>query len=215
MCACSSKRVLMSIGCPTRTTPSGPAASEQGIGSAELSRGRASLIARSVAGADSRLKPLVEATSRPVDARVRIIHLLPGYWLEHLSPTTGVRHVGMAPGRPTRLPQKWLPALARMDHLCVPSAHNRGGAARRAGAPSGRNSGPASLSRDAAAAAARAPRRAREIPRHPVRTTPCSTRSTPGPRANALRRSSTASCAASAGGPRRAHRQDQPRSPVR
>jgi len=96
----------------------------QPIGNAELSRGRASLIARSVAGAESRLKPLVEATSLPVDARVRIIHLLPGYWLEHLSPMTGVRHIGMTTWETDRLPQTWLPALARMDHLCVPSAHN-------------------------------------------------------------------------------------------
>src|SRR5271165_5347944 len=37
-----------------------------GIGDIDLSRGRAGLIARSVAGAESRLRPLVEATSRPV-----------------------------------------------------------------------------------------------------------------------------------------------------
>ena len=96
----------------------------EGIGSAELSRGRASLIARSVAGADSRLKPLVEATSRPVDAIVRIIHLVPGYWLEHLNPTIGVRHVGIGTWETDTLIRKWVPALARMDHLCVPSAHN-------------------------------------------------------------------------------------------
>ena len=35
----------------------------QPFGAAELSRGRASLIARGLASADSRLKPLVEATS--------------------------------------------------------------------------------------------------------------------------------------------------------
>jgi glycosyltransferase involved in cell wall biosynthesis len=95
------------------------------IGNAELSRGRAGLIARSVAGAESRLKPLVEATSRPVDARIRMIHLLPGYWLGHINPRTGVRHIGVTTWETDRLPQKWLPALARMDHLCVPSEHNR------------------------------------------------------------------------------------------
>lgn len=95
-----------------------------GIGDAELSRGRASLIARSVAGADSRLKPLVEATSRPVDARIRIIHLVPGHWLQHLSPVRGVRHVGIGTWETDAIIQRWVPALARMDHLCVPSAHN-------------------------------------------------------------------------------------------
>jgi glycosyltransferase involved in cell wall biosynthesis len=96
----------------------------QTIGAAELSRGRASLIARGVAGAESRLKPLIEATSVPVDARVRIVHLVPGYWRQHLSPMTGVRHIGMTTWETDRLPRKWLPALARMDHICVPSAHN-------------------------------------------------------------------------------------------
>ena len=96
----------------------------EGIGDAELSRGRAGLIARGAAGADSRLKPLVEATSRPVDARVRIIHLVPGYWLEHLSPATGMRHIGMGTWETDTIIQKWIPSLARMDHLCVPSAHN-------------------------------------------------------------------------------------------
>jgi glycosyltransferase involved in cell wall biosynthesis len=94
-------------------------------GNVELSRGRASLIARSVTGAESRLQPLVEATSRPVDARVRIIHLLPPYWPQHLSPMTGVRHVGVTTWETDRLPRKWLPALARMDHLCVPSTHDQ------------------------------------------------------------------------------------------
>jgi hypothetical protein len=94
------------------------------IGGADLSRGRASLIARSIAGADSRLKPLVEATSRPVDASVRIIHLVPGHWLEHLNPTIGVRHVGIGTWETDTLIRKWVPSLARMDHLCVPSAHN-------------------------------------------------------------------------------------------
>jgi len=96
----------------------------QTIGAAELSRGRASLIARGVAGAESRLKPLIEATSLPVDARVRFVHLVPGYWRQHLSPMTGVRHIGMTTWETDRLPRKWLPALARMDHICVPSAHN-------------------------------------------------------------------------------------------
>jgi len=96
----------------------------QVIGGVALGRGRASLIARSVAGADNRLKPLVEATSRPVDARVRIIHVVPGYWSRHLSPMTGVRHIGLFTWETDRLPRKWLPDLARMDHLCVPSAHN-------------------------------------------------------------------------------------------
>ena len=96
-----------------------------GIGDIDLSRGRAGLIARSVAGAESRLRPLVEATSRPVDARVRIIHVVPGYWRRHLSPMTGVRHIGVATWETDRLIRKWLPDLARMDHLCVPSEHNR------------------------------------------------------------------------------------------
>ena len=46
---------------------------------AELSRGRANLIARGVAGADSRLKPLVEATSprsTPVSALSTFARLL-------------------------------------------------------------------------------------------------------------------------------------------
>jgi glycosyltransferase involved in cell wall biosynthesis len=97
----------------------------QPFGAAELSRGRASLIARGLASADSRLKPLVEATSLPVDARVRILHLVPGYWPGHLSPVTGVRHIGVCTWETDRLPLKWLPDLARMDHLCVPSEHNR------------------------------------------------------------------------------------------
>ena len=95
-----------------------------GIGDAELSRGRAGLIARSVAGADSGLKPLIEATSRPVDARVRIIHLVPGYWLEHLSPVAGARHIGIGTWETDTIIRRWVPSLARMDHLCVPSAHN-------------------------------------------------------------------------------------------
>jgi glycosyltransferase involved in cell wall biosynthesis len=97
----------------------------QALGDAELNRGRADLIARSVTGAESRLMPLIKATSRPVDARIRIIHLLPPYWLENLSPMTGVRHIGVTTWETDRLPRKWLPALARMDHLCVPSAHDQ------------------------------------------------------------------------------------------
>jgi glycosyltransferase involved in cell wall biosynthesis len=95
-----------------------------GIGDAELTRGRASLIARSIAGADSGLKPLVEATSRPVRARIRIIHLVPGYWLEHLNPMKEVRHIGIGTWETDRIIERWVPSLARMDHLCVPSAHN-------------------------------------------------------------------------------------------
>jgi glycosyltransferase involved in cell wall biosynthesis len=95
-----------------------------GIGDAELSRGRANLIARSIAGADSGLKPLIEATSRPVDARIRIIHLVPGHWLEHLSPMKGVRHIGIGTWETDTIVRRWVPSLARMDHLCVPSAHN-------------------------------------------------------------------------------------------
>ena len=102
----------------------GPGRAGEGIRDADLGRGRASLIARGVAGADSRLKPLVEATSRPVDARIRIIHLVPGHWLEHLSPKTGVRHIGFGTWETDRIIQRWVPALARMDHLCVPSTHN-------------------------------------------------------------------------------------------
>lgn len=37
---------------------------------------------------------------------------------------TGVRHVGMGTWETDTIVQKWVPALARMDHLCVPSAHN-------------------------------------------------------------------------------------------
>ncbi len=123
-------RLLVEAGFEVHWTPYPYSAVESGrFGqtnrNVELSRGRASLIARGVAGAESRLKPLVEATSRPVDARVRIIHLLPPYWPEHLSPMTGVRHVGMTTWETDRLPQKWLPALARMDHVCVPSAHDQ------------------------------------------------------------------------------------------
>jgi len=97
------------------------------IGAAELSRGRASLIGRSLTGAESRLKPLVEATSLPVDARVRIVHLVPGYWRGHLSSMAGARHIGVCTWETDRIPLKWLPDLARMDHLCVPSEHNRAG----------------------------------------------------------------------------------------
>jgi glycosyltransferase involved in cell wall biosynthesis len=123
-------RLLVEAGFEVHWTPYPYCAVEsrrtgQAICDIELSRGRASLIDRSVAGAESRLKPLIEATSRPVDARVRIIHLLPGYWLGHLSPMKGVRHIGMMTWETDRLPQKWLPALARMDHLCVPSEHNK------------------------------------------------------------------------------------------
>jgi hypothetical protein len=123
-------RLLVEAGFEVHWTPYPYGAVElrrtgKAIGDVELSRGRASLIDRSVAGAESRLKPLIEATSRPVDARVRIIHLLPGYWLGHLSPKKGVRHIGMMTWETDRLPQKWLPALARMDHLCVPSEHNK------------------------------------------------------------------------------------------
>jgi glycosyltransferase involved in cell wall biosynthesis len=94
------------------------------IGNADVSRGRASLIARSVAGSESRLRSLVEATSRPVDARIRIIHLVPGYWRRRLSTMTGVRHIGIATWETDKLTRKWLPDLASMDHLVVPSAHN-------------------------------------------------------------------------------------------
>jgi glycosyltransferase involved in cell wall biosynthesis len=122
-------RLLVEAGYPVHWMPYPYQAVEsaregQAIADVELNRGRASLIARSVAGAQTRLRPLVEATSRPVDARVRIIHLVPGFWRRHLSPMTGVRHVGVATWETDRLVQKWLPDLARMDHICVPSAHN-------------------------------------------------------------------------------------------
>jgi hypothetical protein len=45
-------------------------------------------------------------------------------WRRHLSPMTGVRHIGVTTWETDRIPGKWLPALARMDHLCVPSEHN-------------------------------------------------------------------------------------------
>jgi glycosyltransferase involved in cell wall biosynthesis len=123
-------RLLVKAGFEVHWTPYPYRAVESGrvgqaMGNAELERGRADLVARSVTGASSRLKPLIERTSRPVDARVRIIHLLPGYWLQHLSPSTGMRHIGMATWETDRLTRKWLPAFARMDHLCVPSAHDQ------------------------------------------------------------------------------------------
>ena len=168
----------------------------QGIGDVELRRGRADLIARSVAGAESRLKPLIEATSRPVDARVRIIHVVPGYWRRHLSPMTGVRHIGIFTWETDRIPSKWLPDLARMDHLIVPSVHNL--AALRA-------------QPERLPAATLAPHLCRETLQPPppgrlaglakflgIRPDDAgSTQSTPGPRANGSRRSSTALCAAS------------------
>src|SRR5271165_3648996 len=67
-------RLLVEAGFPVHWMPCPGDAVESGrvghaSGNVELSRGRARLIARSVAGAESRLQALVEATSRPVDAR--------------------------------------------------------------------------------------------------------------------------------------------------
>ena len=205
----------MSIGCPTRTEAVESGRVGQEIGNAELSRGRAEPDRPQRGG--RREPPQAAGRSDVAAGRRPCPHDPPsaGLLAGHLSPMTGVRHIGMTTWETDRLPQKWLPALARMDHLCVPSAHNLRGAARCARAHSSRNGGSASLSRDAAAAAARAPRRACEIPRHRAG------------RHCVLHDQHLVSAQTSRGAHRRlraqlpagrpgcAHRQDQPRSPVR
>ena len=186
-----------------------------GIGDAELSRGRASLIARSVAGADSRLKPLVEATSRPVDARIRIIHLVPGHWLRAPQPhDAGCAISASAPGRPTRSSRDgFRRSPAWIISACRPRTTRRC-CARRRSAFRPQRWFRISVARRCTRHRPRASPGWRNTSAS-ARTTPCSTRSTPGPRANALRAHRRLRAQLHAGGPCRAHRQDQPRRPVR
>ena len=91
---------------------------------AELSRGRAALMARGQSASGNGLTALVEATSRPVAPELRILHMLPLFWPMNMALAPGVAHAGMTVWETDRLPAKWLPALGAVSHLMVPSEHN-------------------------------------------------------------------------------------------
>ncbi len=103
---------------------------------AELARGRAALLARAQSAGGSQLQALVEATSRPVQADLRIVHLLAHFWPMHMQAASTVRNVGMTVWETDRVSSGWLPALGLADHLIVPCGHNARvlGEARAAGA---------------------------------------------------------------------------------
>lgn len=91
---------------------------------AELARGRAALLARAPSAGGNQLQALVEATSRPVQAGLRIVHLLPRFWAAHMPAVPVVRTVGMTVWETDRVSTEWLPALGLADHLIVPCVHN-------------------------------------------------------------------------------------------
>ena len=188
-CDCRRDRVRGPLDALSVPGHRGPSASDRGSGTrapaAEPTSSR-----RSVADAESRLKPLMEATStsgRPRPHYPRCAGLLAAAF-EH----DGVRHIGILTGKPPD-PFKMAPRLARMDHLIVPSVHNLAALAK-AGAFRLQHWRRISVARRCSRRP-RAPCRAGEIPRHPSGRHRCSTQSTPGPRANGWRRSLTALCA--------------------
>jgi glycosyltransferase involved in cell wall biosynthesis len=89
----------------------------------ELARGRATILSR--AGSDDRdFLALVRATSRPVRATARIIHLLPRFWLQQIAAAPEVPHIGMTVWETSRINREWLAPLAAVNRVIVPCLHN-------------------------------------------------------------------------------------------
>ncbi|MFO1027527.1 MAG: hypothetical protein U1E70_20305 [Acetobacteraceae bacterium] len=91
---------------------------------AELARGRAALRLRGQAGQQNDLACLVDATERPVSADLRILHVIPHYWTAFRNQAPNVPHIGITAWESDSIATAWLPMLASVDHLIVPSTHN-------------------------------------------------------------------------------------------
>ena len=91
---------------------------------AELARGRAALRLRGQAGSRNDLAALVDATQHPLTPDLRILHVIPPYWPAFRQQAPAVPHIGMTAWESDAIAADWLPMLAAVDHLIVPSAHN-------------------------------------------------------------------------------------------
>lgn len=89
----------------------------------ELARGRATVLARDEPGA-TELRAMVRATSRPLRPSVRILHLMPRFWFDHMRADPDVPHLGMTVWETSRINRDWYGPIAAMDGVIVPCAHN-------------------------------------------------------------------------------------------
>ena len=89
----------------------------------ERARGRATVLARDDSDA-AELRALVRATSRPVRASARILHLMPRFWLDQMRAAPGVPHLGMTVWETDRISRDWYAPLAAVVGVIVPCAHN-------------------------------------------------------------------------------------------
>jgi glycosyltransferase involved in cell wall biosynthesis len=89
----------------------------------ELARGRATVIARDEPG-ETELRAMVRATSRPVRPAMRILHLLPRFWLDHMRVAPAVPHLGMTVWETSKISRDWHAPFAAVDAVLVPCTHN-------------------------------------------------------------------------------------------
>ena len=116
-------RCLVDAGHEVHWTPWPNAALWAGrISAQELSNGRALVCARGMSGPNNPGKALIARTSAPVAAELCILHLMPRFWPGFLPAQQPV--IGMTVWETDRITPHWLPVLAQVDHLCVPSTHN-------------------------------------------------------------------------------------------
>jgi len=90
----------------------------------EFAAGRAAMRMRGQAGRVNDLRALIDATARPLQADVRILHLMPQHWPAQLSSAAGVPHLGMTVWETESIPSAWLQSLGSVRHVALPSSHN-------------------------------------------------------------------------------------------
>jgi len=118
-------RALVEAGHRVQWTPWPTGAVHAGVlGPEQAAEGRRMLLARSASAGGNAIEALLAATSAPLQARVRLIHLMPHVWPRHLVSRKDVRHVGMTAWETDRLPDAWLPNIVQMDHIFVPCVQN-------------------------------------------------------------------------------------------